>query len=406
MKLFPVILLLLALSLSIRVDACTSVIISGKYTADGRPIMWKHRDTSNENNKLVYISTRGYEYIAMVNVGANEYTDAWMGMNIKGFCIMNTASYNLNPGEEDDEGKYSEGEIMGLALSSCATLQEFEELLESLDRPTGLEANFGVIDAYGGAAYYEVGDSSITLVNVNDPSVAPMGFVVMTNYSFNGDPETGQGYARYISAQSLFNAAAMQNKLTVEFILRNAERNMVNGFTGVDLADLSTTEDEVRLVHFRDNIARRSSTSSAIFKGVTPGDDPSKTIMWAVGGWPLASVVYPVWFNTDHILPQLLTAPERKNSKMCNMALKMKGESMPLTRGHGQDYININKIYNSNQSGYMQWIRPLEDKIFELTSEAMDTWNNPAPTSNQIRNLYEEIDRTVVMIYGEHGYSF
>ena len=79
---------------------------------------------------------------------------------------------------------------------------------------------------------------------------------------------------------------------------------------------------------------------------------------------------------------------------------------MPLTRGHGQDYININKIYNSNQSGYMQWIRPLEDKIFELTSEAMDTWNNPAPTSNQIRNLYEEIDRTVVMIYGEHGYSF
>ncbi len=368
--------------------------------------MWKHRDTSNENNKLVYISTRGYEYIAMVNVGEYEYTDAWMGMNIKGFCIMNTASYNLNSGEEDDEGKYSEGEIMGLALSSCATLEEFEELLESLDRPTGLEANFGVIDAQGGAAYYEVGDSSITKIDVNDQSVAPMGFFVMTNYSFSGDPETGQGYARYISAQNLFYAAAMQNKLTVEFILRNAERNMVNGFTHVNLVDLSTSEEDVKMVHFKDNIARRSSTSTAIFKGVAPGGDPSETMMWAVGGWPIASVAYPVWFNNDHILPEMLTAPERKNSKMCNMALKMKRESMPVTRGHGQDYININKIYNKEQSGYVQWIRLLEDEILTMTEKAINVWRTKTPTGKQIKELYQEIDKLVISAYGKYGYNF
>jgi hypothetical protein len=30
--------------------ACTSAIISGSLTADGRPILWKHRDTSDLNN--------------------------------------------------------------------------------------------------------------------------------------------------------------------------------------------------------------------------------------------------------------------------------------------------------------------------------------------------------------------
>jgi len=405
MKKLIFLLLLLPLFFAHRLDACTSVIISGKHTADGRPIMWKHRDTSNENNKLIYVTSGRYAYIAMVNVGDKELNEAWMGMNVKGFCIMNTASYNLNPGE-DENGKYSEGEIMARALSSCATLEEFTELLESLDRPTGLEANFGVIDAYGGAAYYEVGDSSITLVDVNDPTIAPLGFVVMTNYSFSGDPETGHGYSRYISAYNLFYKASIQNNLTVEFILRDAERNLANGFTEVDLADLSTTEDEIKLVHFRDNIARRTSTSSAIFKGVTPGDDPATTIMWAVGGWSLATVAYPVWLNDDHILPELLTAPQNKNSEMCDLALKMKKESMPVMRGHGQEYININKIYNINQSGYVQWIRPLEDEIIELTTKTMNTWNKHIPTGKQIRELYNKIDRLVISAYERNGYHF
>jgi hypothetical protein len=404
MKHLTLLFLLIAINITVRVDACTSVIISGRYTPDGRPIMWKHRDTSNENNKLVYVRNGRYEYIAMVNVGDREQQDAWMGMNKRGFCIMNTASYNLNKGD-DENGKYGEGEIMGMALASCTTLEDFEKLLESLDRPTGLESNFGVIDAAGGAAYYEVGDSSITKIDVNDRAVAPMGFVVMTNYSFNGDPQTGQGYARYISAFNLFFRAAMLDDLTVEFILRNAERNLVNGFTGIDLASLATSEDEVKMLHFRDNIARRTSTSSAIFKGVQPGTEPAETMMWAVGGWTLASPAYPVWFNKEYILPELLTAPEKENSRMCNNALAMKKESMPISRGHGQDYININRIYNTQGSGYMQWIRPLEDKILDMTASLVDHNSGKRPTAEQIRELYSGIDQLVVSTYRAYGYK-
>ena len=32
--------------------ACTTAVISGKYTADGRPMIWKLRDSDNFKNKM------------------------------------------------------------------------------------------------------------------------------------------------------------------------------------------------------------------------------------------------------------------------------------------------------------------------------------------------------------------
>ncbi|MGZ5556375.1 MAG: peptidase C45, partial [Candidatus Aminicenantales bacterium] len=32
---------------------CTLAVMSGKATANGRPLMWKNRDTSDPNNKLM-----------------------------------------------------------------------------------------------------------------------------------------------------------------------------------------------------------------------------------------------------------------------------------------------------------------------------------------------------------------
>ena len=33
-------------------DACTSAIVSGRLTANGRPLMWKNRDTNDLNNRV------------------------------------------------------------------------------------------------------------------------------------------------------------------------------------------------------------------------------------------------------------------------------------------------------------------------------------------------------------------
>ena len=41
--------------------ACTSAIISGKVTKDGRPLMWKHFDNEQQlNKKVLYLSGGNY----------------------------------------------------------------------------------------------------------------------------------------------------------------------------------------------------------------------------------------------------------------------------------------------------------------------------------------------------------
>ncbi len=382
--------------------ACTSAIISGKRMPDGRPIMWKHRDTSSENNKLLYFSGQKYDYLGMVSVGESENTKIWMGMNSSGFCIMNTASYNINS-ETVEKVRYGEGRVMFMALNECASLQEFELFLDGLITPTGISSNFGVLDAKGGAAYYEVGHYGWVKTDVNDPKVAPLGYVVRTNFSFSGNPETGQGYARYKAASDIFFESAMQNNLSVETILSLVDRNLVNGFTGDNLTDLATESDEIRMVHFKDNIARKSSTSSAIFKGVKPGDDPHATTMWAVVGWPLASVAVPVWINEKQILPALLTAPTGEHSAICDASLYIKHSAMPITYGHGQDYININRIYNTDNTGAMQWIRPLEDRIIRTVKLHSENWINSIPSCKNIDALYQEIDKMIIYTYNNNN---
>lgn len=83
--------------------------------------------------------------MALYNGGDSLLAEAWMGLNDAGFAIMNTASYNLAP--DTASVKDREGIVMRLALERCRTLDDFETLLDTLPRPLGVQANFGVLDA-------------------------------------------------------------------------------------------------------------------------------------------------------------------------------------------------------------------------------------------------------------------
>ena len=163
---------LLSFIISFPVLACTTAIISGKYTADGRPLLYKHRDTGSLQNKLMYFTDGKYSYTGIVNSSDKAGKEVWGGYNSTGFAIMNSASYNLNP---DEDGKDElEGVVMKLALQRCSTLADFERLLDSLPKPMYVSANFGVIDAQGGAAYYETGDYTYKKFDANDTIPPPL----------------------------------------------------------------------------------------------------------------------------------------------------------------------------------------------------------------------------------------
>ena len=94
--LFLILGLLAALTLAEPVLACTSAVVSGKVTLDGRSLLWKNRDTDYLRNHVAYVKGEKYDFIADVNSdNFPDLKEAWVGTNSAGFALMNTQSYNL-----------------------------------------------------------------------------------------------------------------------------------------------------------------------------------------------------------------------------------------------------------------------------------------------------------------------
>ena len=268
--------------LNLTAEACTSIIISGKSTPDGRPIMWKNRDTDTYQNAIKYFNDGKYSSIGLIDSDDPSGESVWIGYNSAGFAIMNTASYNLIMNDSIDL-KDREGIVMREALMQCATVAEFESFLNNHQKPLGVEANFGVIDAVGGAAYFEVSNFSYKKLDVNDPAIAPMGYMIHTNFSFTGDPNSGSGQIRYKTAEDLFYQAAQQNNLTVRFILQDVSRSLYHSLTKTDLKKISSENpDEQKFMNFTDFIPRYFSSAAVVVQGVKAGENVEFTTMWAV----------------------------------------------------------------------------------------------------------------------------
>ena len=188
-KLLYILLLFAGMSCCTAALACTTVIVSGSKTASGHPLMLKNRDTDNLENRIEYYQGAIYTFIGLVNADTAG-GEVWAGTNTAGFCIMNTASYNLKDDDVPESMMDREGSLMFRALGVCATVEDFEKFLDNISKPRGVEANFGVIDASGGAAYYEVDNDTWVKYDVNS---IPEGYRVVTNFSESGRPEDYKG---------------------------------------------------------------------------------------------------------------------------------------------------------------------------------------------------------------------
>ena len=189
--------------------ACTSVIVSGQLTRDGRAVMYKHRDSRCQDVAVEYFQGEKFRLMGVVNADwrtnpsakdAGGRPEVWGGMNEAGFAIMNPATYDLKDDDVPDEDMDREGLVMYLALGVCETVEDFEHFLDTLSRPMGVEANFGVTDRQGGAAYYEVNNQKWVKYDVN---VDPLGYRVVTNFTLTGRPSDRRGVDRYRKAHRI-----------------------------------------------------------------------------------------------------------------------------------------------------------------------------------------------------------
>jgi hypothetical protein len=380
---------------------CTTAIVSGKYTKSGRPLLLKHRDSDFEQNKLMFFNDGKYNYIGLVNSEDKIGKEVWGGVNSEGFAIINSASYNLKPDSDKTELMDKEGEIMKLALQNCSTIEDFENLLLNHKKPIGVEANFGVIDAKGGAAYYETNNFTFNKIDANDLSAAPFGYLIRTNYSFITDKNSGYGYIRYNTANELFYEASLKNNLSVNFIIQDLSKSLKHSLLDIDLKqNIQFSETEEKFIPFQDFIPRNSSCATILIEGVKPNETPELATLWTVLGFQLTSVVFPTWVKSGSELPKLLLADDSGNAPLCNKALKLKNELFPVKLGNGQNYINIPRLINKEKTGFLQKLKPLEDKIIEKTNSKLNEWRkNKQLPKDEVDNLYNYLEKEITEFY-------
>ena len=386
-------LLITALFIYAYSFACTSAIITGKATPDGKPLMWKHRDTGQENNRMQFFKGEKYSFLALMN-SPDNLDEAWTGTNNVGFSIMNTASYNLKNDDVNSSLMDKEGVVMFKALATCKTLSDFEKFLDKYKRPMGVEANFGVIDAEGGAAYYEVNNDSWKKIDVNDPIIAPQGYLVYTNHSYTGRKDEGMGYIRYTNAENIIKIRLAQGgEITPEWIFKDLSRSFYHSVLGLDLVKNNNILQEGSGWFIdQDFIPRKSSTASIVIKGVNKGEDPLNTVMWTVLGYPPVSVAVPLFVKAGENQPSFMVkSKDSDNALMCDMALKLKHKVFPIKRGNGGKYMNFNLLYNPQKTGYMQVLEPVEDFIFERGNTLIKETTNKAYDKEKFDSFYDNI---------------
>ena len=379
--------------------ACTTAIISGKHTADGRPLLWKLRDSNSIQNKMMHFTDGEYDYIGLINSQDKKGENVWAGSNSEGFSIMNSASFNVNL-EDTSSFKDQEGIIMKLALQECATLQDFELLLSNLPKPMGLASHFGIIDASGGAAFYEVNNYTFTKFDANNSEQAPNGYIIRTNYSFTGKKDIGHGYIRFQTAENIFNLANAHGKINYQTIIQEFSRCFKHPVLNKDFRkEYENIPEAEHFINSGDFITREGAVSTIIIHGVKINEAKDLSTIWTVIGYPNTCIAIPIWIKAGGNMPNLLVGKSSENSPLNDMALKLKAECYPIKTSSGYKYLQISRLFNSDNTGIIPIIESAERDIFAKTDENLKNWRKNEPTQQEIMEFYNWIDLFVSETY-------
>ncbi len=358
MKKVKGILMFIFISFSVFIygEECTTAVVSGLATKDGRPILWKNRDTDTLSNKVIFVNEKPYSYLALVNASETSGRIVWAGLNSEGFAIMNSVAYNLpqKSGEKED----LEGMVMADALRKCATVDDFEKYLkDNLGESLGCRTNFGVIDAHGGASLFEVHNHGYKRIDAMD---FPEGYIINTNFSRSGEENKGRGYVRFERASSLFKKF---NPVTHEEIIQKIARDLINPFFG------NLKIENTSWVHTDHTINRYITASCVVIHGIKKGENGRAT-MWVILGEPVCSIAVPLWVEAGAPPSPLM---EGDTAPICREAFRLKDIIRPFQDVERRQYLDINKLRE-----WLPTIIKKEKEIIDRTREFLA--KNPSPS--------------------------
>ncbi len=352
---------------SLLEEECTIGVANGTATSDNRPLLWKTRDYSSApDNEVKYNTSNPIKFISVSNAGTSTYP--WMGVNERGFAILNSLSTDL---EQASSGP-GNGEVMEYALGNCRTVAEFQNYLDATNI-TGRQthANFAVIDTTGVAAIFETGGNDYWKY---DAANSPNGYVVRTNFALNGGGDGG--IERYDRSRILINNFYSGDSLNYKSILRHQMRD----FSDFDSEPVPVPYPHIWIpgrpygyIYCNVSICRPSSVSAAVFHGVLPTELAGYTTMWTILGQPASSIAVPYWpvGNTPEEADGPVTSP------LCDKSLEIRGKLFDYYEN--TNYIDSYKLLNGLGGGLWTCIFPFEDEIFTDVNLFMDTIRTKSP---------------------------
>jgi len=379
---------------------CTIAVISGRVTPDGCPLLWKNRDTSQPNNKVLFVHGEKYSFLGVINSEDNDATSVWQGINSKGFAIINSASNDLLSKKwmAADNGR-----IMRRALGICAHVKDFEDLLQRTNGRRRVAANYGVIDAYGNACFFETSNSSFVKFDANDPNTAPSGYLLRTNFAFSAPKiNTGGGYIRFERISHIFEKAAAEENLNSRFILQEASRDLVNEKLLSYPLTTTPNPDSPNPLYIRtnDTINRISTISVSVFHGAPNPQKAYLATMWIILGQPVCSVALPLWVHGQHV-PNVLGGPD--TAPMQDLSKKLVSYLYPDQRGNMNQYMNLTRFLTYKDSGFLPILFSIEDEVISKTEQKLCKWTKDEP---QKRELKIYMKRTANKVYRTLQKSF
>ncbi len=367
---------------------CTLAVFSGKATRTGRPLMWKNRDTSKLDNKLLFFSGGKYGFVGLVDADNVKGDEVYGGLNEAGFAIMNSQSDDLASPQKGGDGN---GALMKLALETCATIGDFEALLLREKGRFDLAANFGTIDARGGAAFFETGSDRFQKFDAADPRVAPFGYIVRTNFAFTSpDPLQGGGFIRFERISRIVQAARAENRVDTAFILRFAARDLVNEkIQSFPLARELPADPAVPLyINTNDTINRNSSVSAMVFDGAPVSEKPWLATMWVLLGQPVCGVAVPVWPAAGTV-PAVLTG--QKTAPLNDFTRALALWLYPDRRGRMPQYLNVTRLRTFDGEGVLPKLRRIEDDVLARAEAKLEAWGAARPAAAEAAEFEETL---------------
>ena len=369
---WPAVAFLLILSIAAaitdaRAEECSTAIITSAASADGCPLLWKNRDTDHLSNMVVFVSDAPYSYLGIVDADDPSGRRVWVGLNAAGFAIMNTVAYNLpkKPGEAED----LEGVIMADALRLCRTVDDFESYIKrNTGRALGSQANFGVIDAAGGAAAFEVHNNGYKRLNVAEQ---PEKYLLITNFARSGEAGKGRGLVRFDRLTELFRAKT-DAKYSVEDVLETFARDTRNPILSCPgpAKKEKLPAGKPYFIYTQQTIDRGSTSAAVVLQDVVPGKDPKDATMWVILGEPVSGIAVPLWVETGEVPPELFGTEAAPINQEC---MRLKALMRPWKDDERAEYLDLTKLDDGAGGGWLPLLVKKEQDIIKRTGAFLAT---------------------------------